>query len=88
MDEPEYSSNSNIIVIVGHSEFWTCLSRINFDYHVDIGKNALILSGNTMWKQVRYENNGDQILSYYYGHPNSDNHPEGLTTGFSGRCKH
>ena len=84
MDEPEYSLNSNIIVIVGHSEFWTRKARLNFDYHVDIGKNALILSGNTMWKQVRYENNGDQIFSYYNSHPNNDNHPEGLTTGFSG----
>ena len=52
MDEPEYSLNSNIIVIVGHSEFLVRKARLNFDYHVDIGKNALILSGNTMWKQV------------------------------------
>jgi hypothetical protein len=84
MDEPNYSINSNIIVIVGHSEFWTRKARLNFDYHVDIGKNALILSGNTMWKQVRYEDNGNRIFSYYNSHPKNDNHPEGLTTGFSG----
>ena len=46
------SLNSNIIVIVGHSEFWTRKARLNFDYHVDIGKNALIQSEITIWKQL------------------------------------
>ena len=81
---PNYSLNSNIIVIVNLQNFGQEKQALNFDYHIDIGKNALILSGNTMWKQVRYEDNGNRIFSYYNSHPKNDNHPEGLTTGFSG----
>lgn len=77
MDEEYHSKNTNIIIIVGHSEFWTKKARLNFDHHVNIGKNALILSGNTMWKRVRYEDNGNRIFSFF-------DKFNGLKTGFSG----
>ena len=37
-----------------------------------------------MWKHVRYEDNGNRIFSYFDSQSKNDNHPEGLTTGFSG----
>jgi hypothetical protein len=65
MDLDNYSSlQSKIIVIVGHSEYWTRKARSNFDRFVDHGGHALILSGNTMWWQVRYTNTQDGLICY------------------------
>ena len=47
-----------LLVIPGHNEYWTRNARENFDSHVNSGKPALILSGNTMYWQVRYGDNG------------------------------
>jgi hypothetical protein len=49
--------DSEILIIPGHNEYWTRKARENFDAFVEKGNHALVLSGNTMWWQVRYENN-------------------------------
>lgn len=66
MDLDSYSeiSKSKVIIVIGHSEYWTRQARLNFDKFVDAGKNALILSGNTMWWQVRYSKDKTQIICY------------------------
>lgn len=46
-----------LIIIPGHSEYWTRSARKNFDRFVHEGNDAIILSGNTMWWQVRYHGN-------------------------------
>ncbi|MEJ6735028.1 MAG: hypothetical protein QNK67_05280 [Flavobacteriales bacterium] len=84
MENKNYALNSDIIVIVGHSEFWSKKARMNFDNHVDNGKNALILSGNTMWKQIDFEENGKKMYSYTDDHPEKNIYPDRLTSGFSG----
>lgn len=61
MDNFSSIQNSSMLVIVGHSEYWTRKARKNFDRFVDGGKDALILSGNTMWWQVRYTDNNQMI---------------------------
>lgn len=55
---------AKVLVIVGHSEYWTREARMNFDRFVDSGGNALILSGNTMWWQVRYSDDRTQMYCY------------------------
>ena len=65
MDLDDYSSfHSRIIVIVGHSEYWTRKARTNFDRFVNGGGHAIILSGNTMWWQVRYTDNRRALICY------------------------
>jgi hypothetical protein len=54
MDDFNTIKNAQIVTIMGHSEYWTRKARKNFDQFVNAGKNAIILSGNTMWWQVRY----------------------------------
>lgn len=54
MDDYDEFRNAKVLIIIGHSEYWTRQARLNFDKFVDEGKDALILSGNTMWWQVRY----------------------------------
>ena len=55
---------AELLLIVGHSEYWTLEARKNFDRFVNDGKNALVLSGNTMWWQVRYSKKKDQLICY------------------------
>lgn len=56
--------NSKLLIIVGHSEYWTRNARKNFDDFILKGNNALIMSGNTMWWQVRFKNNNQQLICY------------------------
>jgi hypothetical protein len=61
---------SKLLIITGKSEYWTRQARLNFDRFVASGKNALVLSGNTMYWQVR--NNSDKKLMICYKGNNVD----------------
>jgi hypothetical protein len=54
--------DSDILILAGHSEYWTYQARQNFDAVVNSGKHAIVLSGNTMWWQARYED--DKLVCY------------------------
>ena len=64
MDDYSEIQNSKIIAVVGHSEYWTKTARLNFDKFVDNGKDAIVLSGNTMWWQVRYSGDKNKLICY------------------------
>ena len=64
MDSFENIQSARMLVIAGHSEYWTRAARKNFDAFVDAGGDALILSGNTMWWQVRYSEDGTKLICY------------------------
>jgi hypothetical protein len=66
MDLENYNTvkKSTMMIIPGHSEYWTLQARTNYDRFVLAGKHALILSGNSMWWQVRYNKSHDQMTCY------------------------
>lgn len=66
MDLDNYSEvkKAKLLIVPGHSEYWTLKARKNFDRFVLNGNDALVLSGNTMWWQVRYSKEGDQLICY------------------------
>ncbi len=64
MDNYQEIRKANLLIIPGHNEYWTEKARRNFDQFVNEGKDALILSGNTMWWQVRYESDNTQLVCY------------------------
>lgn len=64
MDDYAEIQNSKIIVVIGHSEYWTKAARLNFDQFVNSGKHAVVLSGNTMWWQVRYSADKTKMICY------------------------
>jgi hypothetical protein len=64
LDNYSEFKNAKLLLIVGHSEYWTLEGRTNFDRYVNEGNNALILSGNTMWWQVRYNKKNNQLICY------------------------
>lgn len=66
LDAEDYSNlvNAKLLIFPGHSEYWTRKEKDNYDQFVDNGGNALFLSGNTMWWNVRFENNNTQMVCY------------------------
>jgi len=66
MDLETYSNitQTKILIVIGHSEYWTRSSRQNFDNFVNTGGHAIIMSGNTMWWQARYSNNYENLVCY------------------------
>jgi len=68
--------NAKLVILIGHSEYWTRKARLNFDRFVDEGHHAMVLSGNSMWWQVRYQNdNGNPQMVCYRGSNNPANNP-------------
>ncbi len=64
LDDELTLSNTKLLIIIGHSEYWTLKARKLVDQFVNNGHNMLILSGNTMWWQVRYNSTNDQLICY------------------------
>ena len=61
-DNPLLLSHYDTVVLAGHSEYWSRSMRNSYDKFVKNGGNAVILSGNTMWWQVRLS--GNQMVAY------------------------
>lgn len=82
MEDYTEIEHAKLIIIIGHSEYWTRTARENFDKFVDSGKNALILSGNSMWWQARLQkdpiniNNPQMVCNKYYSSISNSSYPE------------
>ena len=64
LEDYTYIENSKNLIICGHSEYWTINAKNNVDKFINKGKNLLVLSGNTMWWQVRYNSDKTKIIIY------------------------
>jgi hypothetical protein len=64
LDNYSEIQDTKILIIAGHSEYWTRTARINVDKFIASGKNVLILSGNTMYFQVRYNTPKNLMICY------------------------
>jgi hypothetical protein len=62
--DPNFLSNYKVMVVDGHNEYWSNPEKTETQNFVTNGGNLIILSGNTCWWQVRYENNGNTIICY------------------------
>jgi hypothetical protein len=62
--DPTLLSKYKVVVIAGHSEYWSYEQRRNIDKYVNNGGKLMILGGNTCWWQVRFENNGKTLVCY------------------------
>ncbi len=61
---PNLLTPYDVVVIGGHSEYWTWAMRQRVKAYVAGGGRFLNLSGNTMWWQVRFEDNGRTMVGY------------------------
>lgn len=67
LDDYATVAQARMLAIAGHSEYWTRAARQSFDRFVDAGGHALVLSGNTMWWQVRYSADRTQLVCHKQG---------------------
>ena len=63
-EHPEMLEGPRLFLSVGHDEYWSWGMRDTFDAFVERGGNAAILSGNTCFWQVRFDDDhaGDDRL--------------------------
>lgn len=73
LDNIDSVKDLDVLIIAGHSEYWTRMARLNFDKFVDQGGHAIILSGNTMWWQIRYNENKSTMICYKSSEDSIDN---------------
>ncbi|MCI0633431.1 MAG: hypothetical protein L0206_05865 [Actinobacteria bacterium] len=63
---PEVLDGPRLFASVGHDEYWSWGMRDALDAFVARGGNAAILSGNTCFWQIRYEDDHRAMTSYKY----------------------
>ena len=61
---PDLLSNYNVVIYVGHEEYWSLPERVNIQSFADSGGRVMFLSGNTCWWQVRFEDNYQTMACY------------------------
>jgi hypothetical protein len=64
LEDLNYFHPAKLLVLPGHSEYWTRNARLNFDQFIADGGNSALFSGNTMWWQIRYSETRDQMICY------------------------
>ena len=62
--DPSLLGHYNLVILVGHNEYWSKEMRDNWDNYLTTGGNAAIFSGNTMWWQVRFSEDAKQMICY------------------------
>ncbi|SEA80812.1 hypothetical protein SAMN05660964_02489 [Thiothrix caldifontis] len=62
--DPSLLHNYNLVILVGHNEYWSKEMRDNWDSYLAAGGNAANLSGNTMWWQVRFSADNKHMICY------------------------
>ncbi len=62
--DPSLLNHYNLVILVGHNEYWSKEMRDNWDSYLANGGNAAIFSGNTMWWQVRFSADNKQMTCY------------------------
>jgi hypothetical protein len=61
---PTLFDNYDVVMAIGHSEYWSWPARQQLTTFIANGGRYLNLSGNTMWWQVRIEDNGRTLVGY------------------------
>ena len=56
----------DLVMGVGHDEYWSASQRATIEHHVASGGNYLSMSGNTMFWQVRLEDERRAMVCYKY----------------------
>ena len=61
-------ANYNLMLIVGHDEYWSQEMLDNLESFIYNGGNVAVFSGNTCYRQVRFEDNMQVMVCYKSSH--------------------
>src|SRR5262249_6028206 len=62
--DPDFLNNYQLLLSVGHDEYWSKEMRDNVESFIAHGRNVAFFSGNVCWWQVRFENNNRTMVCY------------------------
>ena len=62
--EPEVLEGYEVLILVGHSEYWSAGQRDQIERFVDGGGRLAIFSGNTAFWKVRFEDGGARFICH------------------------
>jgi hypothetical protein len=62
--DPNALDGYDVVLLVGHSEYWSAPERAALDAFVDRGGKLAIFSGNTGFWKVRWENGGKRFICH------------------------
>ena len=62
--DPTLLFNYSLFLSVGHDEYWSKEMRDQIDAFIDAGGNVAFFSGNTGYRQVRYQDGGRTLVCY------------------------
>jgi hypothetical protein len=62
--DPNFLNNYQLLLSVGHDEYWSKEMRDNVEAFIGNGGNMVFFSGNVCWWQVRFENNNCTMVCY------------------------
>lgn len=63
---PEILDHYNLMISVGHDEYWSWNMRDAVENRIEKGLNVAWFVGNSVYWQVRYEDNGNTMVCYKY----------------------
>ncbi|HEY0160114.1 MAG TPA: N,N-dimethylformamidase beta subunit family domain-containing protein [Thermoanaerobaculia bacterium] len=64
LEDPVLLARYKLLVLVGHSEYWTSTARANVEAFSANGGHIAVFGGNTMWWQVRLQDNARRMVVY------------------------
>jgi len=87
LEQPGFLDGYDLVISVGHDEYWSVAGRDAIDHHINKGGNLATFSGNTMFWQVRFTGgtaNTDHMICHKYSAHQTDpvvaaGHPELMT---------
>lgn len=64
LEDPTLLNNYRVLVLVGHSEYWTATARTHVETFSRSGGHIAVFGGNTMWWQVRLDPTERTLVGY------------------------
>jgi hypothetical protein len=64
MENGQALQHARVLIVLGHSEYWTRRARETFDAYVARGGDVVIAGGNVMWWQTRIADDRHTMIVY------------------------
>ncbi len=64
LEDPNLLGHYKLVLLVGHSEYWRAEARQQLEQFSRAGHHVVIFGGNTMWWQIRYQDNTRTQIIY------------------------
>jgi len=78
--DPEALASYGVVLLVGHSEYWSGPQRDRVEAFVDRGGRLAIFSGNTAFWKVRWEAGGRTLVCHKWQGASAEDVPAGQAT--------